>query len=172
MNNNCLNLQLGERIRNARLSAGLTQAQLHELTQISITQLSNYENGSRNIGIDNLAKIAKVTGKTIDEIYLGTCSERPILSSNNEGELIVNCVTALVDKEVIGLLLKEEVNENVFEGLQYTYKICFKNYLSILDDYVKKLLDFEKNKNNYRDPDGFKKQLMDAVATEINNLNG
>lgn len=160
-----LGFNLGERIRKARISAGLTQAQLHDLTQISITQLSNYENGSRNIGIDNLAKIAKATKKTIDEIYLGTTSERPVVSSSNEGELIINCITALVEKEIISFV---PVKSDNYPITDYEYKLGINKYYYLLESYVRKILDFEENKSNYRDPDYFKKQLMDAAATEIN----
>ena len=162
-----LGFDLGERIREARISAGLTQAQLHDLTQISITQLSNYENGSRNIGIENLAKIAKATKKTIDEIYLGTSAERPLVSSSNDGELIINCITALVEKGIIDFVPVR--NEDYpFDHRDYIYKLGIKNYYIVLESYVEKILDFEKNKSNYKDPDYFKEQLMDAAATEIN----
>lgn len=164
-----LNLELGNRIRNARLSAGLTQAQLHDLTGISITQLSNYENGSRNIGIENLSEIAKATNKTIDEIYNGTEAERPLVISNNKGELIVNCVAALVEEGVINSLPRENPNEFVGMGAEFYYRIGFSNYVYLLDEMVKKLVDFNLNKNNYPDPDNFKKQILAATAKQINS---
>lgn len=132
-----LNFKLGERIREARLEAKLTQANMHEITGISITQLSNYENGSRNIGIDNLSLIAKATNKTIDEIYFGSTAKKPIVSSFSDGELIVNCVTALFEKGVIGLLMQEEINENTYNQLQFSYKLAFMNYKYEIEDLVK-----------------------------------
>jgi len=164
-----LNLELGNRIRNARLSAGLTQAQLHDLTGISITQLSNYENGSRNIGIENLSEIAKATNKTIDEIYNGSQAERPLAISKNKGELIVNCVAALVDEGVISSLPRQNPNEFVGMGAEYYYQIGFADYVYFLDDMVKKLVDFNLNRNNYPDPANFKKQILAATAKQINS---
>ncbi len=163
-------MELGNRIKEARLEANLAQAKLHELTGISITQLSNYENGSRNIGIENLSLIAKATNKTIDEIYFGSLSKKPIVSSSNKGELIVNCITALFAEGVIGLLPHENINEYICDHLQYTYRLAFKNYMFEIEDLVKKLDDFETNKENYKQPDNFKKQIMDASASLINKI--
>ncbi len=165
-----INIELGNRIREARLAANLTQAEMHELTGISITQLSNYENGSRNIGIENLTLIAKAANKTIDEIYLGSSSKKPIVSSVNIGELIVNCIAALFENDVIGLLPHGEVNENIYDELKYSYRLAFKNHIFEIEDLVKKLEDFETNKENYKEPDKFKKQIMDAKAFQINKV--
>ena len=164
-----LDLELGNRIKKARIAAGLTQAQLHELTKISITQLSNYENGSRNIGIDNLSKIAKATNKTIDEIYNGAQFERPIVTAKNKGELIVNCIAALVDEGVISSLPRENPNEFVGMGAEYYYRIGFSDYVYLLDEMVKKLVDFNLNKDDYPDPTNFKKQILAATAKQINS---
>ena len=51
------NVLIGKRIREARIRAGLTQNRLHQITDISITQISAYENGNRNIGLTSLKKI-------------------------------------------------------------------------------------------------------------------
>lgn len=64
-------IELGERIRKARENANLSQYNLHDLTDISVTQISAYENGKRNIGLQSLYKIARATGKTMDELYEG-----------------------------------------------------------------------------------------------------
>ena len=64
-------IELGERIRKAWENANLSQYNLHDLTDISVTQISAYENGKRNIGLQSLYKIARATGKTMDELYEG-----------------------------------------------------------------------------------------------------
>ncbi|MCQ2087032.1 MAG: helix-turn-helix domain-containing protein [Bacilli bacterium] len=163
------NILIGKRIKEAREKAGLTQSRLHEITDISITQISAYENGNRNIGLLSLKKIADATGTTMDELYSGKGEEKPIISTNNEGKLIINCITALFENGVISLLPKQNENDFVPMGLEYYYQIGFCNYVDILDDYVRKLADFERNKENYPNPKDFKLQLSEASAKKINN---
>lgn len=162
-------ISLGKRIKKAREDANLTQYKLHDMTGISITQISAYENGSRNIGLQSLYKIAVATNKTMDEIYGGSLEVKPLTKSANKGELIVNCIAALVEENVITLLPKKHVNTFMPIGAEYSYQIIFSSYLPLIDDLVKKLIDFEKNKENYPEPESFKKQIMAAVAKQINN---
>lgn len=162
--------ELGKRIKKAREEAKLTQYKLHDLTGISITQISAYENGNRNIGLHSLYKIAVATGKTMDEIYGGSQESRPINNSKNKGELIVNCVSALSDEQVITVLPRQQENEFVSMGAEYYYRIGFYKYVDILDKMVAKLKDFEDHKEDYPDPDGFKKQIIAAAANQINQM--
>jgi transcriptional regulator with XRE-family HTH domain len=52
----------GPNIKAARELAGLTQRGLCKLTGVSQSYLSQVENGTWNIGIDNLAKVARALG--------------------------------------------------------------------------------------------------------------
>ena len=169
MKNNENAVELGKRIRKAREEAKLTQYQLHDKTGISITQISAYENGNRNIGLQSLYKIAKATNKTMDEIYGGPKEARPIMSASNKGELIVNCVAALVDEGVITCLAKEQPNDFVPMGTEYYFQIGFNNYVHYLDKMVKKLVDFNNDIDNYPDPENFKKQILAATVKQINS---
>lgn len=163
------NISIGKRIKEAREKAGLTQNRLHQLTNISITQISAYENGNRNIGLFSLKKIADATDTTMDELYSGKGEEKPLLTANNEGKLIINCITALFESGVITSLPKNNPNDFVPMGLEYYYQIGFCDYVEILDDYVRKLTDYEKNKENYPNPKDFKSQLAEASAKKIND---
>ncbi len=159
---------IGERIKAARRKVALTQRDLHELTGISITQISSYENGNRNIGLRSLKKIADATKTTIDDLYCGGSEYKQITSSTNIGKLIVNCVTALFENGVITVLCKDE-NKYVKTGLGYFYQIGFGEYVDILDNLVKKLTDFEANKGDYPNPEDFKKQIIEAASKKIND---
>ena len=163
-------LELGKRIRFYREKANLSQYSLYEKTKISTTQLSSYENGKRSIGLQSLAKISLALGVTIDELYYGPSASEPINKANNKGELIVNCVSALFDENVIAALYKEKNNPYVEMGAGHFYKIGFRYCVSILDDMVLKLSDFEKNKDNYPDPEGFRKQILASAAKQINDV--
>lgn len=162
-------VELGKRIKKAREDAKLTQYQLHDLTGISITQISSYENGNRNIGLQSLHKIAVATNKSIDEIYGGSKEARPIISATNRGELVVNCVAALVDEGIVSSLPRRMPNNYVPSGAEYYYRIGFSECVGYLDEMVKKLIDLKRNIDNYPDPEGFKKQILAATANQINS---
>ena len=161
-------IQLGKRIRDIRTKAKMTQSDLHEKTGISTTQLSAYENGKKSIGLQTIAKIAKALNVTIDDIYYGSPESRPIYSASNEGELIVNCIYALYILGVVCNNYHEKYNEYVSSGYEGFYKIGFCNHVHILDDLIKRLDDFEVNKNSYPDPSGFKNQLLASAIKRIN----
>lgn len=163
--------ELGQRLKKAREDAKMTQFQLYEKTGISTTQISAYENGNKGIGLETLSKIAIATGKSMDELYIGSENMKPITSAKDEGEMIVNCINALFDVGVVQLNYKtrHSGNDFVIDGAEFYYKIGFASYVEILDDMVRKLTDFEKNKNTYPDPNGFKKQILASATKQINN---
>ena len=143
--------ELGKRLKNARERANMTQKRLSELSGITTTQLSAYENGKKNIGLYSLSRLAIVLKTTMDELYLGSPSERPIARSTNVGELIVNCVDALRSEGVITYLPRErrsdDYNDYVLDGLYY--KITIYKYAGILDDLVRQLTEFDEKKEKY-----------------------
>lgn len=162
-------VKLGKRLRNAREEANLTQFQLYEKTGISTTQISAYENGSKSIGLSSLYRIAIATNKTMDELYCGSASLKPIISSKNEGELIVNCIVALYDAEVVQANPKQRENEFAPMGMEYYFRIGFSKYITILDDMVMKLNDFDRNKETYPNPRAFRDQILASAAKQIND---
>lgn len=164
---NVQNELVGKRIKNAREKAGYTQYRLHDLTGISITQISAYENGKRSVGLSSLRKIAEATNTTMDELYSGKIEDRPMTLECNEGKLIVNCITILFEKGVVSSLPKSKGDS--FRA-QYSYQIGFCDYVNILDDFIKKMVDFEKNKPDYPNPSDFKSQLVEAASNKINRV--
>lgn len=160
--------ELGRRIKNAREKKNMSQHELYEKTGISTTQISAYENGKKSLGLQTLAKISSALGLTLDELYYGSASSKPISSSLNIGELIVNCVYALYRQGVISALVHQEENEYVGTGTGFYYQIGFSNHVDILNDLIIKLKDFEDNKDDYPDPEGFRNQLLAAASKRIN----
>lgn len=55
-----------ERIQNLREDADLTQKELSEYLHVSPRAYSHYENGTRNIPVEMLARLATYYGTTID----------------------------------------------------------------------------------------------------------
>ena len=153
---------IGQRIKKARLDSNLSQYELSQKTGISTTQISSYENGKRAIGLNNLASIAQATNKSLDEFCFGNSSEKPVASARNRGELIVNCFLALIEEGVVSSF---ETND-FYNGKQC--EIYVAKYFDILKNLLDKLDDFYQNKENYPDPDGFKRQILAASINQIN----
>ena len=61
--------EFGERLRDARLAKGLTQAQLAELIgSVSRDAIQRYESGGADIALPNLYKLAKILGVSADSL--------------------------------------------------------------------------------------------------------
>ena len=59
---------IGSKIRNVRISKGLSQAELAKLSSIDRAFLSSVENGKRNLSVSALHKISKSLDVSLNEI--------------------------------------------------------------------------------------------------------
>lgn len=59
---------MGEKLKVARLAAGLTQAQLAKMVGCSQHHISRWENCERGPTAQNLKKLAKALGCSMDEL--------------------------------------------------------------------------------------------------------
>lgn len=66
-----MSIEVGNRIRNERKKKGYTQAKLSEATNICTSDISNYENGNKEIGWDRAAKIANALDTNVEYIMFG-----------------------------------------------------------------------------------------------------
>lgn len=55
--------RFGKRVRELRLAKGWTQEELAERTGLHPTYIGGVERGERNLGLDNLLKIARALGE-------------------------------------------------------------------------------------------------------------
>lgn len=55
--------QFGRKVRQLRLANGWTQEELAEHTGLHPTYIGSVERGKRNIGLDNILKIARALGE-------------------------------------------------------------------------------------------------------------
>ena len=62
---------IGKRIYNLRRERNITQEQLAELVNLSVTQVSKLENGKSRLSLDSLINIATVLDASTDEILFG-----------------------------------------------------------------------------------------------------
>ncbi len=162
---------LGERIRTTRIKRNMSQYDLYEKTGISTTQISAYENGKKSIGLKALVKIAVSLQVSLDELYFGPESKKPIATASNVGELIVNCTYALYEKNVVSSRGHETQSKMDGRGGPLRLvSIGFNKYKEILDNLVHQLDEFERSKKDYPEPESFRNQLLAAAANQINKV--
>lgn len=63
--------KFGNRVRELRLEANLSQEKFALLIYMDRTYLASVENGKRNISLENIAKIANGFNITIEELFKG-----------------------------------------------------------------------------------------------------
>lgn len=63
--------KFGDRVRELRLEANLSQEKFALLIDMDRTYLASVENGKRNISLENIAKIANGFNITIEELLKG-----------------------------------------------------------------------------------------------------
>ena len=127
-------MTLGERIKNYRQRAGLSQEQLAEKINVSRQAVTKWENDSGMPGIDNLISLSKVMGISLDELVMG---EK--IMKITEFEQIKNVEIDIVKKvlqeikiEDVALACKGTSPDNVFFLLKLYEK-------EKLEDEIKKL---------------------------------
>lgn len=76
--------KLGERLRQARERAGLTQDEVANFLETSRGQISYYENGRREIDLTSLMKLAALYGYSVHYFL-----DEPIKSSERDEELLI-----------------------------------------------------------------------------------
>jgi len=99
---------LGERIRQARRQAKLTQEYLAEAIALSVSHVGHIERGSRIPSIDTLFKISSTLHVSLDHLVLGDLSAEYVLQSSIatalneqdrlEPKTISSIIRALADK--------------------------------------------------------------------------
>ena len=68
---NRLQNRIGKRIRDIRISKGVSQSQLALLTSMTKSYMSEIEAGKKNLTLRTLQKIATSLGITLEDIFRG-----------------------------------------------------------------------------------------------------
>jgi transcriptional regulator with XRE-family HTH domain len=63
--------RFGQRLRQLRKAAGLSQGALADKCRLDRTYISGIERGQRNVALSNLAVLAKALGVTFSELMEG-----------------------------------------------------------------------------------------------------
>lgn len=62
---------LGDQIRRARASKGLTQEELAEQAELHRTYISSVERGERNVSVNNLSRICSALSIKVSALFIG-----------------------------------------------------------------------------------------------------
>ena len=83
--------QIGYRIKEVREQNHISQAQLAEMTDLSISYISHIENAKRKASLDSLIRIVNVLGITMDELLAGVQMNNPTAYQTDIDILMENC---------------------------------------------------------------------------------
>ena len=101
---------IGVRLKQARLNKKITQEQLAEKLDVSVTYISRIERGSTNINLKRLSEICDILSITEGEILNGTSKTSPIYLSKEFNDLLKNCPPEKIDLvyKMAELIIKHE----------------------------------------------------------------
>jgi transcriptional regulator with XRE-family HTH domain len=67
-----IDVNVGRRIREARIASGLSQTKVANALDIAFQQIQKYENGINRVAPPRLVVIAKITGRDVDWFFSDT----------------------------------------------------------------------------------------------------
>jgi len=119
-------MTFAEKLKTARLQAGISQEKLSSLLGVTKRTIINYENGQTLPPINMLPKIAKLFGVTIgtliteEEEFIALANERGGSKGAGEAEAIVSEVSGLF----AGGRLSDDEKDAVMRAIQNAYWIA------------------------------------------------
>lgn len=110
-----IDIEIGTRLRKARVAAGLTQTELGVRLGISFQQIQKYERGRNRIGCGRLYKIARILGVKITYFFDSVehlLDANAVPTGTNEMGAIDN--RTIRAAQVLANLPDEKIKEQVF----------------------------------------------------------
>lgn len=156
-------VEIGKRIKEIRKRNEISQRELADEICISISQLSNYENGKKTPGLQTLTNICEALNTSIDSIVFGEEESELENPPKTEGEVITSCFAKLFkNNSVYNYCLYSRPESDAEQNYLILYP-----YDSILFDLYDFLMDFRNNEDTYQNPDQFYKEKMHSIAKRI-----
>lgn len=106
--------ELGERIKNLRISKGLSQEALGSELRLSKQTISNYENGDRDPGLDTIIKLSDIFN--VDTDYLLCKSEVKNIANSNKIQDLLKMQTTDWDNKYTAKL--EDISREFYTMLK------------------------------------------------------
>ena len=160
---------IGPNIVQVRREKGISQVKLSNLSGISTSTLSAYENSKKIPNANTLGRIAVSLGVSIDRLYYGDENKAFITSAPDIGRRVVNCVYYLWSQDII----------SVYEYYNYQQPLILSGkpvglffYILKYDGAIKRLInmldEYKANMSTFNDPEQYLESLLSSVANEIN----
>lgn len=83
--------QIGYRIKEVREQNRLSQAQLAEITDLSVSYISHIENAKRKASLESIIRIVNALGITVDELLAGVQMNNPAAYQTDIDILMEGC---------------------------------------------------------------------------------
>lgn len=83
--------QIGYRIKEVREQNHLSQAQLAEITDLSVSYISRIENAKRKASLESIIRIVNALGITVDELLAGVQMNNPAAYQTDIDILMEDC---------------------------------------------------------------------------------
>ena len=104
--------EIGLRIAQARKKKSMSQADLAEKAQVSISHISDIENGKKQIGIEIFIRITEALNVSADWLLRASNNEVNQIQRNEFDELLSDC-TAAERKSLLRIM--QDVKEALFK---------------------------------------------------------
>lgn len=108
--------QIGYRIKEVREQNHLSQAQLAEITDLSVSYISHIENAKRKASLESIIRIVNALGITVDELLAGVQINNPAAYQTDIDILMEDCSES--EKRFVYELIKislETMHKNGWE---------------------------------------------------------
>lgn len=126
---------IGKRVKNARINAHITQEELSETINMSLSHISNIETGNTKLSLPTLITIADALSVTADDLLCDNNSQSVTVYQNELQKLVADCsyhemriITDIVQAAVISL----RQNDNNLKKQNSAYN----NHQSIPTGYI------------------------------------
>lgn len=83
--------QIGKRIKEIREQNNLSQAELAEATNLSVSYISHVENAKRKASLESVLRIVNALGITVDELLAGVQLHNPTSYQTDIDLLMAEC---------------------------------------------------------------------------------
>lgn len=110
--------QLGYRVKEVREQNKFSQAQLAEMTDLSISYISHIENAKRKASLESIIRIVNALGITVDELLAGVQMNNPTAYQTDIDILMAKCSNA--EKRFVFDLIKASLEIMHKNGWQLT----------------------------------------------------
>ncbi len=167
MNEDDVGKRIGSNIQRCRENLGLSKSGFASKIEMSKSQLSEYENGRKIPNTITLARIAEGLGITLDSLYYGPSSMRPVATAHSKPEAMVNCFAALIEYGIFEM--RGYFNRRESGYVEGAYLVVSKHAKALKDLYFE-LERFNAKSGDYPDAEIVKKNILNAAAKQLQRL--